>query len=122
MKAVGKCLVIEKTKEGTTTTKGGLMLAENQREDIRYIEAKVLSVGEEVVGVKEGDMIFYDRHAGHNIDIDKESKIYLIRELNKLIMVVEDEYRKTRIEYLKLELARLEATDLVELEREEVAI
>jgi hypothetical protein len=43
-------------------------------------------------------------------------------ELNKLIVVVEDEYRKTRIEYLKLELAKLEATDLVELEREEVVV
>jgi co-chaperonin GroES (HSP10) len=71
MRAIGKCLIIEKIKEGTTKTKGGLMLAENQREDIRYIEANVLSIGEEVVGVKEGDRIFYDRHAGHKIDIDK---------------------------------------------------
>ena len=62
MKAVGKCLIIDKIKEGTTKTKGGLLLAENQREDIRYIQAKVLSIGDEVVGVKEGDSIFYDRH------------------------------------------------------------
>jgi chaperonin GroES len=86
MKAVGKCLVIEKIKEGTTTTKGGLMLAENQREDIRYIEAKVLSVGEEVVGVKEGDMIFYDRHAGHKIDIDKET--YHVIRLGDVVVVL----------------------------------
>ena len=43
MKAIGKCLIIEKIKEGTTKTKGGLLLAENQREDIRYVQAKVLS-------------------------------------------------------------------------------
>jgi chaperonin GroES len=86
MKAVGKCLVIEKIKEGTTKTKGGLMLAENQREDIRYIEAKVLSVGEEVVGVKEGDMIFYDRHAGHKIDIDKET--YHVIRLGDVVVVL----------------------------------
>ena len=86
MKAVGKCLVIEKIKEGTTTTKGGLMLAENQREDIRYIEAKVLSVGEEVVCVKEGDMIFYDRHAGHKIDIDKET--YHVIRLGDVVVVL----------------------------------
>jgi len=62
MKAIGRNLIIEKLKEGTTKTKGGLMLAENQREDIRYVEAKVLSIGDEVVGIKENDKIFYDRH------------------------------------------------------------
>jgi chaperonin GroES len=86
MKAIGKCLIIEKLKEGTTKTKGGLLLAENQREDIRYIEAKVLSIGEEVVGVKEGDMIFYDRHAGHKIEIDKDT--YHVIRLGDVVVVL----------------------------------
>ena len=77
MKAIGKRLIIEKIKEGTTQTKGGLMLAESQREDIRYIRAKVLHVGDEVVGVKTNDEIFYDRHAGHKIE-DKET-FFVIR-------------------------------------------
>jgi co-chaperonin GroES (HSP10) len=54
MKAIGRNLIIEKIKEGTTKTKGGLLLAESQREDIRYTEANVLSVGKEVEGLKEG--------------------------------------------------------------------
>lgn len=86
MKAIGKCLIIEKIKEGTTKTKGGLMLAENQREDIRYIEATVLSIGEEVVGIKEGDRIFYDRHAGHKIDINKET--YHVIRLGDVVVVL----------------------------------
>ena len=69
MKAIGRNIIIEKIKEGTTTTKGGLLLAENQREDIRYVEATVLSVGEQVEGLKEKDSIFFDRHAGHKIEI-----------------------------------------------------
>jgi chaperonin GroES len=73
MKAIGRNIIIEKTKEGTTTTKGGLLLAENQREDIRYVEATVLSVGEQVEGLKEKDNIFFDRHAGHKIEIDKQT-------------------------------------------------
>ena len=73
MKAIGRNLIISKTKEGTTKTKGGLLLAENQREDIRYVEATVISVGTEVLGVNEKDVIFYDRHAGHKIEIDKQS-------------------------------------------------
>ena len=73
MKAIGRNIIIEKKKEGTTTTKGGLLLAENQREDIRYVEATVLSVGEQVEGLKEKDSIFFDRHAGHKIEIDKQT-------------------------------------------------
>ena len=84
MKAVGKCLIIDKIKEGTTKTKGGLLLAENQREDIRYIQAKVLSVGQEVVGIKKDDLIFYDRHAGHKIEVDKD--IYHVIRLGDVVV------------------------------------
>ena len=73
MKAIGRNIIIEKIKERTTTTKGGLLLAENQREDIRYVEATVLSVGEQVEGLKEKDSIFFDRHAGHKIEINKQT-------------------------------------------------
>jgi chaperonin GroES len=86
MKAVGKNLVIQKIKEGTTATKGGLLLAENQREDIRYVEAKVLHIGDEVVGVKEGDSIFFDRHAGHKIEYNKET--YHIIKLGDVVVVL----------------------------------
>jgi chaperonin GroES len=86
MKAIGNCLIIEKIKEGTTKTKGGLMLAENQREDIRYIEANVLSIGGDVVGVKEGDRIFYDRHAGHKIEMDKNT--YHVIKLGDVVVVL----------------------------------
>ena len=86
MKAVGRNLIIQKVKEGTTATKGGLLLAENQREDIRYVEAQVMSVGEEVTGVKVSDIIFYDRHAGHKIELGKE--IYHVIKLADVVVVL----------------------------------
>lgn len=86
MKAIGKNLVIQKIKEGTTATKGGLLLAESQRDDIRYIEGKVLYIGDEVVGVKEHDTIFYDRHAGHKIEYNKET--YHIIKLTDVVVVL----------------------------------
>jgi chaperonin GroES len=86
MRAIGKNLIIQKTKEGITETKGGLLLAENQREDIRYIEAKVIKVGEEIIGIKEGDFIFYDRHAGHKIEPDKET--YHVIKLGDVVVVL----------------------------------
>jgi chaperonin GroES len=86
MKAIGRNLIIEKKKEGTTKTKGGLLLAENQREDIRYTEADILSVGEQVEGLKEGDKIFFDRHAGHKIEIDK--KTYHVIKAQDVVVVL----------------------------------
>mgnify|MGYP003137334212 FL=1 len=86
MKAIGRNLIIEKLKEGTTKTKGGLLLAENQREDIRYIEAKIVSVGSEVVGVKINDRIFFDRHAGHKIEIEKKS--YHVIKAQDIVVVL----------------------------------
>jgi co-chaperonin GroES (HSP10) len=86
MKAIGVNLIIQKVKEGTTKTKGGLMLAESQREDIRYIEAQVMSVGENVVGIKERDVIFYDRHAGHKIELGKET--YHIIKIQDVVVVL----------------------------------
>ena len=73
MKAIGKNLIVNVAKQGVSETKGGLLLAEKQREDIRYIQALVVSVGDEVSGVKNNDNIFYDRHAGHKIEFDKET-------------------------------------------------
>ena len=86
MKAIGRNLIIQKIKEGTTSTKGGLLLAENQREDIRYIEATVFSIGDEVVGVKDSDIIFYDRHAGHKIELGKET--YHIIKIQDVVVVL----------------------------------
>jgi chaperonin GroES len=86
MKAIGRNLIIEKVKEGTTKTKGGLLLAENHRDDIRYVEAKILSIGTEVEGIKEGDSIFYDRHAGHKIEIEKET--YQVIKLQDVVVVL----------------------------------
>jgi len=65
-------------KEGSTKTKGGLLLAESHREDIRYRRAEVLNTGDEIVGIKDGDEIYFDRHAGHGIEIDKE-KFHVIK-------------------------------------------
>ena len=57
MKAVGKYLVIKETESKSTETKGGLLLSSKQKEDIRYVQAQVLNVGTDVVGVKKKDNI-----------------------------------------------------------------
>ena len=86
MKAVGRNLIIQKIEQGTTKTKGGLLLAETHKEDIRYVEADIISIGEGVEGLKENDKIFYDRHAGHQIELDK--KIYHVIKVQDVVVVL----------------------------------
>ena len=88
MKAVGKNIIIKKLKEGTTTTKGGLLLAETQREDIRYTKATILSLGDDAsaTGLKQNDKVFFDRHAGHKIEVDKET--YHVIKIQDVVVVL----------------------------------
>jgi co-chaperonin GroES (HSP10) len=86
MKAIGRNLIIEKIEEGTTETKGGLLLAELHRDDIRYVRANVIEVGDEVLGLKKEDLIYYDRHAGHKIEI--ENKSYHVIKTQDVVVVL----------------------------------
>ena len=86
MKAVGKYIVIDPVKEENVKTKGGLILTDKQREDIRYRIAKVKSVGTDVKGVKAGNEIYYDKVAGTKIEIDKQ-EYQVIKEQDVVIVL-----------------------------------
>jgi|TARA_R110000851_G_scaffold224492_3_gene377322 co-chaperonin GroES (HSP10) len=73
MKAIGFNILIKKEKEGIKATKGGLLLSESQRSDIRYVKATIQSVGDLCNGLNPKDVIYYDRHAGHLIDVEGDS-------------------------------------------------
>ena len=86
MQAIGKNIIVEMNKIGVSETKGGLLLAEKQREDIRYAEGKILSKGEEIVGLKIDDIIYFDKNNSHQIEIKKE--IYNVVHLNNVVVVL----------------------------------
>ena len=86
MKALGRNLIIQKIEEGTTETKGGLLLAETHKEDIRYVKAKIIDVGDELDILKKEDTIFYDKHAGHKIEI--ENKSYHVIKSHDVVVVL----------------------------------
>ena len=86
MKAIGNNLIINITKIGVSETKGGLFLAEKQREDIRYTEGTVLSAGGNVVGIKKDDVIYYDKNNSHQIEIKKE--IYQVVNMAHVVVVL----------------------------------
>ena len=86
MKAIGKYIVISEIKEDIKKTVGGLLLAENHREDIRYRTATVVSIGTHVEGVRNGDKIYYDRVAWPNIEIDNNI-LKVIQEQDVIIVL-----------------------------------
>ena len=77
MQAINYYLIVDKIKEAPKTV-GGLELTEKQNNDNRYLKASVVSVGNLVPEVKEKDIIRYDKHAGHGIEVN-EKLLYVIK-------------------------------------------
>ncbi len=86
MKAIGKYIVVDPIKEDNKKTKGGLILTEKQREDIRYVLAKVKAVGQDVNGIKTKNNIYYDKFAGTKIEIEDE-EYQVIKESDVVIVL-----------------------------------
>jgi len=77
MKAIGNYIVIEKLTEKTKEV-NGLLITEKTDSDNRYVKAEVISIGNLVEGVSEGDVVYYDKHAGHSIQ-HKDILYYVIK-------------------------------------------
>ena len=84
MKAVNHYLVIERIKDEPTVV-GGLILTDETDEDNRYLKAKVISIGNLVEGIKEGDIIHYDKHAGHGIQ--HKDKFYGVIKQTDVVLI-----------------------------------
>ena len=84
MKAVNHYLVIDPIKEGPKKV-GGLILTDEINEDNRYLKAKVISIGNLVEGINKGDVVYYDKHAGHGIQ--HKNKFYgVIKQMDVVLI------------------------------------
>jgi len=87
MKAVGNNIIIKPLKvTSTEKTKGGLFIIEKDREDIRYKKAVVHSVSDDIKGLKKDDIIYYDKHAGHGMEFNKEK--FMVIKLQDVVVVL----------------------------------
>jgi|TARA_B100001939_G_C16704134_1_gene514102 co-chaperonin GroES (HSP10) len=84
MKAINSFLVVDKIKEKPKPEKG-LILTESQADDIRYLRGKVISVGDQIKGIKENDTVWYDKNAGHGIEFNS-SYFYVIKHGDVVIV------------------------------------
>jgi chaperonin GroES len=83
MKAVNDYIVVEPIKEEKKTS-GGLLLTDETDSDNRYKKAKVVSVGNLAEIIKEGSIVMYDQHAGH--DISYEDLLYKVIRLRDIVL------------------------------------
>ena len=84
MKAVNHYLIIDMIKDEPTKV-GGLILTEETDEDNRYLKANVISVGNLVEGINEGDVVYYDKHAGHGIQ--HKNKFYGVIKQTDVVLI-----------------------------------
>ena len=85
MRAVNFYVIVETVKEEPKKV-GGLIFSDKVDEDNRYKLANVISVDNEAVPfIKEGDAVYYDKHAGHNIIYD--DKTYRIIKATDIAIV-----------------------------------
>ena len=84
MQAVNNYIIVQKIKQGPKTV-GGLILTEDVDEDNRYIKANVISVGNLVEGIKNNDVVYYDKHAGHGVQY-KETLYHVIKSMDVVLI------------------------------------
>ena len=84
MKAVNHYIIIEQIKDEPKKV-AGLILTEDTDTDNRYLKAKVVSTGNNVEGIKEEDVIYYDKHAGHGIQ-HKDKFYQVIKQMDVVLI------------------------------------
>lgn len=78
MKVLNKFIVIERILDKNENKSGLIMTMEDKRE-LRYNKAIVVSVGSLVSGITDTDEIYFDKAAGHDVLID-DKRLTVIQE------------------------------------------
>ena len=84
MKAINRYIVIKNIKTEPKKV-AGLIMTDDTDVDNRYLKAKIISCGNLVEGLKDNDMIYYDKHAGH--DISWKNTLYRVIQDRDVVLV-----------------------------------
>ena len=84
MKAINRYIVVDKIKVEPKMV-AGLIMTDDTDSDNRYLRAKIISTGNLVEGLKNDDVIFYDKHAGHDMSW-KDSLYRVIRDQDVVLV------------------------------------
>ena len=84
MKAVNRYIIVDKIKIAPKKV-AGLIMTEETDQDNRYVKAKIISCGNLVEVLKDNDIVYYDKHAGH--DISFNDKLYRVIQDRDVILI-----------------------------------
>ena len=84
MKAVNHYIIVKNIKTEQKKV-AGLIVTEDIDDDNRYIKAEAISVGNLVEGIKDNDIVYYDKHAGHGVQY-KDTLYYVIRNVDVVLI------------------------------------
>jgi co-chaperonin GroES (HSP10) len=69
MRAINYYIVVKPCKKEEINV-GGLLLTEKTDKDNRYLKGEIITTGNLVEGIDVGDIVYYDKAAGHGIRWD----------------------------------------------------
>ena len=84
MEAINSYIIVEKIKTEPKKV-AGLILTEDVDSDNRYVKAKVIPTGNLVEHIKEDNIVYYDKHAGHGIQY-KDNYYYVIKQMDVVLI------------------------------------
>ena len=84
MEAINKYIIVENIKTEPKKV-AGLIMTDDTDVDNRYLKAKIISCGNLVEVLKDNDIVYYDKHAGHDISFD--DKLYRVIQDRDVILI-----------------------------------
>tara|TARA_R100000544_G_C2208191_1_gene50450 strand:- start:482 stop:739 length:258 start_codon:yes stop_codon:yes gene_type:complete len=84
MRAINHYIIVKNIKTEPKKLVG-LIMTDNTDVDNRYIKADIISVGNLVEGIKEKDVVYYDKHAGHSIQ--HEEILYQVIRSGDVVLI-----------------------------------
>ena len=84
MKAINRYIIVDRIKTEPKMLVG-LIMTDDTDVDNRYLKAKIISCGNLVEGLKDGDTIYYDKFAGH--DISWKDTLYRVIQDRDVVLV-----------------------------------
>ena len=84
MRAINNYIIAKNIKTEPKKV-AGLIMTDETDVDNRYIKAEIISTGNLVEGIKEKDVVYYDKHAGH--DISWKDTLYRVIRDGDVVLV-----------------------------------
>ena len=84
MRAINHYIIVKNIKTEPKKLVG-LIMTDNTDVDNRYIKAEIISTGNLVEGIKEKDVVYYDKHAGHSIQ--HEEILYQVIKSGDVVLI-----------------------------------